>query len=216
MLLLNDDLINNSLEFIKVLFKDDFSGHDYFHSLRVYKLATRICQTEKADIELVQLAAILHDTDDYKLFNLQSTTCSNAINFMKDQKLSEDTIDKVCKIINEVSFKGNDTVKPETIEGQIVQDADRLDAIGAIGIARTFAYGGSKNIEMYNPEIKPKANMNEQEYKHHNGTVINHFYEKLLLLKDMMNTGEAKRIAKKRHNYMLEFIFEFQKECEIH
>ena len=163
----------------------------------------------------MQLAALLHDVDDIKLSPDTYVTKKNAVDFMTINKIDGKKIEAVCKIIDEVSFAGTDSVVPDTIEGKCVQDADRLDAIGAIGIARTFAYGGSKGRKIYDPEIKPKMGMNKEEYRNNqDSTSINHFYEKLLLLKDMMNTTEGKKLAEHRQVVMQEFLNEFMLEWE--
>lgn len=197
-------------EFIKAVFSGDSSGHDFYHTVRVYKLATQIAEHEKADVKTVQLAALLHDVDDIKLSPDTYSEKKNAVSFMTAGNVDRKTIEAVCKIIDSVSFVGTDSVIPETIEGKCVQDADRLDAMGAIGIARTFAYGGSKGRAIYDPEIKPKTGMNKEEYRNNeNSTSINHFYEKLLLLESMMNTSEGRRLAKRRMAVMQEFLDEF-------
>lgn len=211
---MDKDLLEKTLLFIKKRFQDDYSGHDYYHSVRVYNLATFICKKEKADLEIVQLASLLHDVDDYKLFGENVGSYLNAEKFLKDNKISDKKIKFICDIISSISFKGIDTQVPESKEGKIVQDADRLDAIGAIGIARAFAYGGSKNRAMHIPYEKPRDNMNFKEYSASNGTTINHFYEKLLKLKDLMNTRTAKKIAEYRHNYMKDFLTEFFDEWD--
>ena len=198
-------------EFIENIFKNDYSGHDYDHTIRVYNMAMHIAKFEKCDTNIVELASLLHDVDDRKLFDTHEKL-SNAKVIMKKLNIPNDTMDKVLTIINEVSFKGSDTVKPSTIEGMIVQDADRLDAIGAIGIARCFMYGGNHNRKLYDPNILPKTNMNEEEYFANQNTTINHFYEKLLLLKDLMNTSEGKKIAIKRHEFLCKFLDEFMDE----
>ena len=177
---------------VQELFKGESSGHDYFHTLRVYNNACKIAQKEECNILLVQLAALLHDVDDIKMFNTKNY--NNAKTILQEFKYNEQIINSVIKIISEISFKGKST-EPTTMEGKIVQDADRLDAIGAIGIARAFTYGGNKNRELYNPDIKPRLNMTEEEYRSNNGTTINHFYEKLLLLEKYMNTDTAKVIS---------------------
>lgn len=203
-------MTDKETEFIKNVFSGDSSGHDFYHTVRVYKLATQIAEHEKADVKTVQLAALLHDVDDIKLSPDTYSEKKNAVSFMTAGNVDRKTIEAVCKIIDSVSFVGTDSVIPETIEGKCVQDADRLDAMGAIGIARTFAYGGSKGRAIYDPEIKPKTGMNKEEYRNNeNSTSINHFYEKLLLLESMMNTSEGRRLAKRRMAVMQEFLDEF-------
>lgn len=206
-------MVNNALEYIKEIFSGDSSGHDYYHTVRVYKIATEIAKQEYADVNIVQLAALLHDVDDKKLSPETHAIKKNAVDFMTANVVDADIINIVCKIIDEVSFVGTDSVVPSTIEGKCVQDADRLDAIGAIGIARTFAYGGSRGRKIYDPDIKPRIGMSKEEYqKNMNSTSINHFYEKLLLLKDMMNTTAGKKLAEHRQAVMQEFLDEFMAE----
>ena len=208
------EIINQALEYVKEIFENDYSGHDYFHTLRVFKMATRIAEKENADVETVQLAALLHDVDDFKLSPETYEEKINARNFLNDKHVPEETIEKICKIIGEISFVGTDSVVPQTLEGKCAQDADRLDAIGAIGIARAFAYGGNHNRTMHDPNIPPKLNMNAEEYHNHISTTVNHFYEKLFSLKDMMNTDSAKEIAWDRERYMREYIDEFMDEWD--
>ena len=206
-------MVNNALEYIKEIFSSDSSGHDYYHTVRVYSIATEIAKQEYADVNIVQLAALLHDVDDKKLSPETHATKKNAVDFMTANGVDVDIVNIVCKIIDEVSFAGTDSVVPRTIEGKCVQDADRLDAIGAIGIARTFAYGGSRGRKIYDPDIKPRIGMSKEEYqKNMNSTSINHFYEKLLLLKDMMNTTAGKKLAEHRQAVMQEFLNEFMAE----
>ena len=184
-------------------------------SMRVYRLAIQIAEQENADMLIVQLAALLHDVDDVKLSPETHETKKNAVRFMKNSGVDDKVIASVCKIIDEVSFAGIDSVVPSTIEGKCVQDADRLDAMGAIGIARAFAYGGSKGRRIHDPDIKPMTNMNKADYnQNHNSTSINHFYEKLLLLKNMMNTETAKKMAMHRQAVMEDFLEEFMAEWE--
>lgn len=184
-------------------------------SMRVYRLAMQIAEQENADMLIVQLAALLHDVDDVKLSPETHDTKKNAVRFMKNSGVDDKVIASVCKIIDEVSFVGTDSVVPSTLEGKCVQDADRLDAIGTIEIARTFAYGGSKGRRIHDPDIKPMTNMNKADYnQNHNSTSINHFYEKLLLLKDMMNTETAKKMAMHRQAVMKEYLVEFMAEWE--
>ena len=161
-------------------------------------------------MDLVRLSALLHDADDRKFFG--DNGYANARRFMDSESIPMDVQDLVCHVISQISFKGKDTVVPDTLEGKIVQDADRLDAIGAIGIARTFAYGGSKGRMMHVPDEAHKSDMSEEEYFSNEGTSVNHFHEKLLLLKDMMNTDSARTIAESRHAYMVGFLEEFMEE----
>lgn len=208
-------MIEKAIKYVKHIFADDCSGHDYHHTMRVYRLAMQIAEQEKADMLIVQLAALLHDVDYIKLSAETHETKRNAVDFMESNGVDGKVIDSVRKIIDEVSFAGIDSVVPSTIEGKCVQDADRLDAMGAIGIARTFAYGGSKGRKIYNPDIKPMLDMNKEEYhQNQNSTSINHFYEKLLLLKDMMNTETARKVAEHRHAVMEEYLEEFMAEWE--
>lgn len=177
-------------------------------------MAARIAEQESANLMVVQLAALLHDVDDIKLSPETYANKDRAVGFLKKHDIPKSTIKTICSIIGEVSFKGTDSTVPETIEGKCVQDADRLDAMGAIGIARAFAYGGSHNRVMHDPEIKPTVNMNADEYQSHVSTTINHFYEKLFQLKDLMNTDTAKKIAEQRENYMKNYISEFLDEWD--
>lgn len=210
-----DHIIENAIEYVKEIFSGDSSGHDYFHTIRVYRLATEIAKQENADVTIVQLAALLHDVDDVKISPETHDGKKNAVRFMRTNGVEEEVIRAVCKMIDEVAFVGTDSVAPSTIEGKCVQDADRVDAIGAIGIARAFAYGGSKERKIYDPDVAPKMGMSKEEYrKNQNAPSINHFYEKLLLLKDMMNTDAAKKIAAHRHAVMEDFLQEFMAEWE--
>lgn len=203
------ELVHEALSFVKAFFDKEFSGHDYFHTLRVYHMATRIAQDEGADVETVQLAALLHDVDDRKLSPETCEGKDNARRFLREHGVEAARIEEICRIIGEISFAGKDSVIPETLEGKCAQDADRLDAIGAIGIARAFAYGGHHNRLMFHPEILPNLDMGKEEYYKSESTTINHFYEKLLLLSGMMNTKTAKKIAEERDRYMREFLGEF-------
>lgn len=207
-------IINDALEFVRKTFHGDYSGHDYFHTLRVYKMAAKIAERENANLTIVQLAALLHDVDDIKLSPETYANKDRAVDFLKKHNVSETMIEAICNIIDEVSFRGTDSTAPETIEGKCVQDADRLDAMGAIGIARAFAYGGNHHRIIYDPEIKPTVTMNAGQYQSHISTTINHFYEKLFQLKDLMNTDTAKRIAGQRENYMKLYLSEFLDEWD--
>lgn len=211
---MKDAIITQALDYVHSLFHHDPSGHDYYHTLRVVKTATQIAQEEGANLFLVQLAAALHDVDDVKLSPETAGEKGRAVAFMRAYGLDEDVIAAVCHMIGEVSYIGTDSVVPDTLEGKIVQDADRLDAMGAIGIARVFAYGGHRGRMIYEPDIPPVPNMNEAQYRACNSPSINHFYEKLLLLKDSMNTAAGKRLAQGRHAYMEGFLSRFFAEWD--
>ncbi|MFA6861129.1 MAG: HD domain-containing protein [Bacilli bacterium] len=208
-----EKIINDGKDFINQIFATDSSGHDADHSLRVYKTALEIAATEpKTDTFLVSLASLLHDVDDFKLFP-NNINYQNARSFMTKENIPSDIQEKVIHIISQVSYKCKDTVTPDTLEGKIVTDADRLDAIGAIGIARAFAYGGAHNRKLYDKNDQDcDPNKSYGEYRKHSSSTIAHFYEKLLHLKDLMNTKEGKRIAKKRHAFLIEFLKEFDSE----
>jgi len=209
--------IEKTINFVKQRLEGAEAGHDWFHIERVWKLSKKIAKNEKANTEIVELAALLHDIADPKFHDGDETLAIKiSLEFLKSIDVEENIINQVLYIIENISFK-NRGQAPEilSIELQIVQDADRLDAIGAIGIARTFNFGGFKNNLMYHPDIQPQLNMSKEEYKKSNGTTINHFYEKLLLLKDLMNTETAKKIASERHDFMLKFLDEFYKEWKV-
>lgn len=209
-------LVDNTILFVKKKLENAEAGHDWFHIERVYKNALLIAQDENCNIEIVKLGALLHDIADSK-FNDGDETVGPKVarEFLESQNTDEETIVHVVKIIENISFKGGNFEKKfNSIELEIVQDADRLDAIGAIGIARTFNYGGFKNRQLYNPEIAPKLNMSKEEYKKSEAPTINHFYEKLLLLKDKMNTKTGKQLAQERHNFMELFLSQFYAEWD--
>ena len=197
----NKDILIKAQEYIKETFLKEGTGHDYYHIERVVINSRKILQTEHADSFLVELAAWLHDLGDHKLHNDVDKSEELTNTLLKSLAIEQSIIDRVVKIVSQVSFsKGN---KPSSIEAEIVQDADRLDAIGAIGIARCFAYGGSKNRILYSPDEQEKENSS-----------IQHFYDKLFKLKDLMNTESAKLIAAKRHSFMEEYIAEFYREVQ--
>ncbi len=207
------EVINNTARYARETLEGEASGHNWWHVYRVWKMAQNIGQKENADMLVVELAALLHDIADYKMHDGDDSVGSIvAREWLEKQSVDEDIISHVCEIIKEASFKGAKVeTKINTIEGKVVQDADRLDAIGAIGIARNFAYGGAKNIEIYNPEVKPELHESFEKYKK-NTDPINHFYEKLLLLKDLMNTESGKVIAQGRHEIMEQFLKDFFNE----
>ena len=210
---MNNKIIEQAFSYVKEMFEKEYSGHDYFHTLRVFKMATHIGEREQANVEIVQLSALLHDVDDRKLSPETYEQQTNARSFLISHGVDDVTVEMICQIIREISFGANDST-PTTLEGKCVQDADRLDAIGAIGIARAFAYGGNHNRHMYHPDIKPNINMSKEEYIKSESTTINHFYEKLFKLTDLMNTQTAIEIAQSREKYMHEFISEFMDEWE--
>ena len=209
-------LIENTIAFVKNQLQDAEGGHDWFHIERVYKNALLIAQGEDCDLNVVKLGALLHDVADSKFHNGDETVGPKvAREFLEGQNADEATIQHVINIIENISFKGgNFENKFNSIELEIVQDADRLDAIGAIGVARAFNYGGFKNRALYNPEIKPNLTMSKEEYKKSDSPTVNHFYEKLLLLKDKMNTSTGLKIAEERHHYMEQFLNQFYAEWE--
>ncbi|WP_299062552.1 HD domain-containing protein [uncultured Polaribacter sp.] len=209
-------VIENTINFVQKELKNAEGGHDWFHIERVYKNALLISKDEKVDFFIVSLAALLHDIADAKFYNgNEAIGPTIAANFLVKQKIDKNAIEHVVNIIKHISFKNSlekSSEKFTSKELEVVQDADRLDAIGAIGIARCFNYGGYKNRALYNPEIEPNLNMTKEEYKNSDAPTINHFYEKLLLLKDKMNTISGKRIAENRHTFMVDFLNQFDDE----
>lgn len=206
--------MEQTIDFVKKELEGAEAGHDWFHIERVYKNALHLLKTEQADEQVVLLGALLHDIADSKFHEGDETIGpKKAYDFMTTIEIPEDVKKHVVQIIENISFKGGNFEKDfRSKELEIVQDADRLDAIGAIGIARTFNYGGFKNHPLYDPAIQPNLQMSKDEYKKHQGTTINHFYEKLLLLKDLMNTETGKKMALKRHQYMEGFLEQFYAE----
>ena len=207
-----EQLINKAVAYVQDFFAEDHSGHDAQHTLRVWRTAKRIAAEEGADQLTVQLAALLHDVDDRKLSPETWQEKRHARQFMQESGVDEAVQGHVLSIISSISFSAG--LVPDTLEGKIVQDADRLDAMGAIGIARTFAYGGSHGRTMYDPAEKPDEHMSRQEYAARTSSSINHFYEKLLKLKDEMNTPAGRAMAQQRHAYMEAYLQEFFEECE--
>ncbi|ARS37731.1 HD domain-containing protein [Pontibacter actiniarum] len=211
-----EETIAAAATYVRNLLSGEGSGHDWWHILRVWNNAKSIAAQEDADRYVVELAALLHDIGDHKFHNGDETVGPRmAREWMEQHAVDEDTVQHVCQIIRDLSFKGAGTSSAmATLEGRVVQDADRLDAIGAIGIARTFAYGGHKSREMYNPGIKPVLHDSFEAYKNNTAPTVNHFYEKLLLLKDRMHTETAKELAQQRHQYMEEFLEQFYAEWD--
>ncbi len=208
--------IHNTILFVKEKLQDAEGGHDWFHVERVYNNALLVADEEICDLEVVKLAALLHDIADSKFHNGDENIGPKmAREFLVSQSVAEEKTNHIVGIIENMSFKGGNFEKQfHSKELEIVQDADRLDAIGAIGIARTFNYGGFKNRPLYNPNVQPNLNMNKEEYKNSESPTLNHFYEKLLLLKDKMNTETGKKIAQKRHDFMVTFLSQFYAEWD--
>ena len=208
-------IIENTISFVKDTLKNAEGGHDWFHTQRVLQNARLIAKTENVDEFIISLGALLHDIADAKFYDGDETIGpKKARVFLESQQVSEHIIVHIEHIIKFISFKASLSFEEifTSPELEVIQDADRLDAIGAIGIARCFNYGGFKNRALYNPEIKPNLKMTKEEYKKSNAPTINHFYEKLLLLKDKMNTETGKRIASERHLFMLQFLEQFYAE----
>ncbi|WP_025743563.1 HD domain-containing protein [Aquimarina pacifica] len=210
------EIIAKTIDFVKETLSEAEGGHDWFHILRVYNTSKLIASTEEVDLFIVSLGALLHDIADSKFHNGDETIGPKvAQKFLEEVSVEKSSIKHVINIIENISFKGgNETQKFKSKELDVVQDADRLDAIGAVGIARCFNYGGFKNRPLYDPNIQPNLRMTKEEYKSSTAPTINHFYEKLLLLKDRMNTKTGKKIALERHRYMETFLKQFYKEWE--
>lgn len=212
----SEEIINKTKIFVKEQLVNAEGGHDWFHTLRVYNNALLIAKHEDVDKRIVALGALLHDVADSKFYNGDETVGPKlARTFLFKENVDSVVIEHVVNIIENISFKGgHERQQFKSPELDVVQDADRLDAIGAIGIARCFNYGGFKNRAIFDPEIKPNLNMTKTQYKNATAPTINHFYEKLLLLKDRMNTSTGKKMALKRHNFMLDFLEQFYAEWE--
>ncbi|THD69429.1 HD domain-containing protein [Robertkochia marina] len=213
----NSEIIEKTIAFVKEALTNAEGGHDWFHTQRVFKSALFIAKDEKkANPLIVGLGALLHDIADSKFHEGDETVGPEmASGFLHELGVEEEVIQHVVKIIENISFKGgNFAQKFRSVELDIIQDADRLDALGAIGIARTFNYGGFKNRPLYDPDIPPRLNMSKEEYKNHKAPTINHFYEKLLLLKDRMNTKTGVKLAEERHRFMEDFLEQFYAEWE--
>ena len=210
-------VIKQTIEFVKKTLKDDITGHDFWHAYRVWKIAVQIANNEGADMITVELSALLHDIADAKINNGDDIIGLEKVrNWLENSDIDVKRVKHICDIIENISFSKNVSSKNITTkEGMIVQDADRLDATGAMGISRTFTYGGFIKRPLHDPDIKPRDHKSNEEYQRYgNSSSINHFYEKLLLLKDLMNTDTAKKIAERRHRYMKQFLDEFYTEWE--
>ncbi|WP_297632716.1 HD domain-containing protein [uncultured Clostridium sp.] len=206
-------VIENTRRFVKEKLENEGSGHDWYHIERVYNLARYLCREEGGNSYIIELAALLHDIEDWKFSKANKSDTSIIEEFLLSEKVEMEDIKKVISIIKTLSFKGGVvSSKQDTIEGMIVQDADRLDAMGAIGIARTFTYGGYKGNLIYDPTIEPMDFKSLDEVKNKKNHTINHFYEKLLKLKDLINTRKGKELAGKRHRIMEQFLDDFIEE----
>ncbi len=212
----NQIIVNQVLQLARDFHSSDTTGHDWWHIYRVWQMAKHIAEQEGAKLLVVELAALLHDMDDHKVPDGDEENLPNARRILQGVSVQPSTANAVFEVIKQVSFKGAGVdTKPASPEACIVQDADRLDAIGAIGVARAFAYGGSKRRQIYNPESKPNFHTSYEEYKSSTGSTLNHFYEKLFLLKDRLNTSTAKSIAEHRHCFMQQFVEQFLEEWNM-
>ena len=211
-----NSIIERTIDFVKNTLKGAEGGHDWFHIQRVFKTSQTIAEDEDVDFLIVSLGALLHDIADSKFHNGDETIGPKmARKFLEGHNVEQHIVDHVILIIENISFKGGNIKQKFTSpELDVIQDADRLDALGAIGIARCFNYGGFKNRAIYDPDIKPNLRMTKEEYKNSTAPTINHFYEKLLLLKDRMNTSTGRKIAEERHLFMENFLHQFYKEWE--
>lgn len=208
------EIIDKTIEFVKEKLKDAETAHDWWHIYRVWMLSKHIAKEERVDLFVVELGSLLHDIADSK-FNDENKGLLEIKEFLSSLNIDEDVIKHIENIIINVSFKGgNFEQKFKSKELDVIQDADKLDGMGAIGVARTFNYGGYKKRLLYDPDEKPKLNMTPDEYKKNKGTSINHFYEKLLLLKDRMNTKTGRKMAEHRHNFLETYLDEFYKEWD--
>lgn len=209
-------IIQKTADHVREKMAGESSGHDWWHVYRVWRIAVRLGKKEKADLFIVELAALLHDIADWKFHGGDISAGPRAAReWLSCLNVDEESISCICDIVGGISYKGAGVkTDMKTKEGMVVQDADRLDAMGAIGIARAFAYGGSADREMYNPEIKAAPHQTFEQYKNSKGTTVNHFYEKLLLLKDRMNTETGRKMAEKRHKYMEQYLKRFYTEWE--
>ena len=215
--MINDQLIGRVADYMKERLPSDMAGHDWYHTYRVWKLGWRIGCEEEADLYVVELASLLHDIADYKFHGGDEALGPKlAEELLQKFNVESGVISQVKEIVSVISFKGaNAENKVKTLEGMCVQDADRLDAIGAVGVARAFAFAGAKGNPIYDPDIPPNVDQSEDEYKKTDHSAINHFYEKLLLIKDRLNTKAARRMAEIRHYYMEQFLGQFLKEWNL-
>jgi uncharacterized protein len=207
-----NEIIERTKQFVKDALVHEASGHDWWHIVRVHKMAILLAEQENADIFIVEMAALLHDIADEKLNETEEIGLIKVENWLISCEVKDEYREQILFIIENMSFKGGGRPPLDSLEGKIVQDADRLDAIGAVGIARTFAYAGAKGDIIFDPNLLVRDSMTKDEYRNGKSTPINHFYEKLLKLKDLMNTDAAKQLAEQRHQYMMDFLKQFMKE----
>lgn len=207
-------ILDNTRQFVKQELEKDSSGHDWWHIYRVTEMAKTIAKEEGADLFICELAALLHDIADDKFNDTKESGLKRVEGWLAGQGVEETIKNHIIEIISTMSYSGGHSPPMERLEGKVVQDADRLDALGAIGIARTFAYAGWKGESMYDPKIAVREDMSKEEYRKQKSTAINHFYEKLLKLKDLMNTSYVKQMAMKRHLFMEDYVKQFLLEWE--
>ncbi|MBS4194227.1 HD domain-containing protein [Lederbergia citri] len=210
-----ESIILQTKSFVYQQLHDDATGHDWWHIYRVTNIAKKIAVIENADMFLCEMAALLHDIADEKLNSTEEEGIKKVKDFLSSANVNEVYVSRIMEIITTMSFKGGGNPPMKTLEGMIVQDADRLDAMGAIGIARTFAYTGAKNQLIYHPDMDPVEKLDKEQYRNRKSTAINHFYEKLFKLKDLMNTDMGKEMAESRHQFMKEYIVTFFIEWEM-
>lgn len=211
--MMESNVVERAHEIISDFHQNDLTGHDYWHVIRVYNNALHIHSEEGGNLFVIQMAALFHDFIDYKLTSDEERQIEKVKHFLAEHDVDKAIIARIVHAMQAVSFKGgNNLFEASTLEDKIVQDADRLDALGAVGIARAFIFGGSKGHVLYQPEIKPRENMTFEEYRNDDNTMINHFYEKLLKLKEMMNTKTAKSMANERHGFMEKYLEQFYVE----
>lgn len=209
----NQAIIETTAQMVRAQLEDEGSGHDWYHIERVWKTATYLAKAEQADTFVVQLAALVHDLIDDKLVENEQEAIENVHHFLEGEGVREEVIQHVLEIIQTMSFSKGKSMR--TLEGKVVQDADRLDAIGAIGIARAFTYAGNKGRPIFDPSFEVREEMTREEYRNQESSTIHHFYEKLLKLKDLMNTEMAIQLAEERHAFMEDYLAQFYKEWSI-
>lgn len=211
----NERIIEEAKAMVSEFHGDDATGHDYWHVMRVYNNAYMLQSTEGGDLFTIKIATLFHDMIDYKMTDDEGRELNRIVTFLEDNGVARDTIDKIIHAMQAVSFKGGtNPVGIESIEDAVVQDADRLDALGAIGIARTMVFGGSKNHKLHDPKMHARENLTFEQYSKEDNTIINHFYEKLLKLKNLMHTKSARLQAEKRHEFMERYLEQFYNEWD--